>query len=224
MSKQIQNQNAIALQHLLVSNPKIKHLSVCTLTEILLVCCTYICFIAVHIRCTRAAHKIHPYCMCAAYTKIGSAPHACHIHAHEVAHIWIHVCNMCAIVMCSTHAACKQLHTNCIHFSICLYGYACGAEPIFVYASMHAIWMYCVSSARAAYMCNMCRCACMQYVYMPNMCMKVADIYAVCMLYVCLLCMHVICTPHVLVCGMFQFLCMQHTWKLILIPGINVPV
>ena len=44
-------------------------------------------------------------------------------------------------------------------------------------------------------------------VYMPNMCSKVADIYAVCMQYVC----SIVSTPHVLVCGMFQFLCMQHT-------------
>ena len=49
----------------------------------------------------------------------------------------------------------------------------------------------------------------MYAVYMPNMCSKVADIYAVCMYAV--LCMHVFCIPHVLVRGMFQFLCMQHT-------------
>ena len=39
----------------------------------------------------------------------------------------------------------------------------------------------------------------MYAVYMPNMCSKVADIYAV-------LYMHVFCIPHVLVCGIFQFI------------------
>ena len=147
-----------------------------TLTDMLFVCCTYICFVAahtVHIRCTHAAHTIHPYCMCC-IQKIGSAPHAFHIHAHEVAHISLNVCNMCAIGMCSIHAvvylfmysihaACKQLHTNCIHFFICLYGMRVVLNQ-FLCTRMHAIWMYCVCSTRAAYMCNMCRCARMQYI------------------------------------------------------------
>ena len=51
----------------------------------------YICYLAAHIRHVYsiqrsylhmlhmyAAHTIHPYCMCAAYTQIGSAPNACH--------------------------------------------------------------------------------------------------------------------------------------------------
>ena len=69
-------------------------------------------------------------------------------------------------------------------------------------AGVHVCSMYAVQQG-SRYICSM------YAVYMPNMCSKVADIYA-CIMYA-VLCMHVFCTPHVFVCGMFQFLCMQHT-------------
>ena len=57
--------------------------------------------------------------------------------------------------------------------------HACGAEPIFVCAAR--VQHTCVTCA-GVHVCSM------YAVYMPNMCM------------------HVFCIPHVLVCGMFQFL------------------
>ena len=97
----------------------------------LLVCCTYICFLAahtVHIRCTHTIHQ-HIACVLHAQKLAQHYMHATYMHmrSHTSEYMYATCVQMlCAaymqLVMFSIHAACKQLHTNCIHFFICLYG------------------------------------------------------------------------------------------------------
>ena len=90
-----------------------------SLTEMLLVCCTHICYLPARIKltyCICAAHKTHSSCMCAAYRIIETAPHTCHSHADEVCTRvqWLqHACS-CSCAR-SIHAAYEQLHTFCMH-------------------------------------------------------------------------------------------------------------
>ena len=120
-----------------------------------------------------------------------------------------HVCNcyvqhtcscLCAtymqLFMCSIHAACKQLHTNCIHFFIYLYGMRVALSQFLCMQHACNMDVFCVQHA-CRYMCT-CRCARMYAVYMPNMCIKVAEIYAVCMLYcACMYSAHLCALWHV---------------------------
>ena len=100
-----------------------------TLTEMLLVCCTSATLL--HTLCIYAAHVLHIQ-----YTCI-----ACVLHTQKWAQHYMHATYMhmrsntpdkmyarCVqllhaaymqLFMYSIHAACKQLHTNCMHFFIC---------------------------------------------------------------------------------------------------------
>ena len=94
---------------------------------------------------------------------------------------------MCSIhaVVYIQHTCC--MHTNCIHFFICLYGKRMVLNQFCVRACMQYGCIVC--AARVQHTCVTCTDVhvCSMYAaYMPNMCSKVADIlYAVCMQYVC---------------------------------------
>ena len=105
------------------------------LTEMLLVCCIYICFLAAQL-CIYAARMLHIQythiaCHCVLHTQklAQHYTHATYMHMRSHASEYLYVTCvqlLCAaymqLFMCSIHAACKQLHTSCIHFFICLYG------------------------------------------------------------------------------------------------------
>ena len=100
-----------------------------------------------------------PYCTYCAYTLHAQYIHiACVLHTQKLAqrhthatymHMRSHTSEYMQLFMYSIHAACKQMHTNCIHFLICLYGMR-------VALSQFLCMLYCVCSTRAAYMCARC--------------------------------------------------------------------
>ena len=141
----------------------------CVLQIYLLPCCTY-CAYMLHACCTYntpIACVLHTQKLAQRHT------HATYMHMRSHASEYMYVTRvqlLCAaymqLFMCSIHAACKQLHTNCMHFFICLYGMRVALSQ-FLCMLHHAIWMYFV---------------CSTHMYV-QVCM-----YAVCMLYTCLIC------------------------------------
>ena len=164
-------------------------------------CCTYICFLAaslLHILFIYAARVLHIQ-----YTHIACVLHKqklvqCHTHAtymhmrsHASEYMYVtRVQLLCAaymrLFMYSIHAACKELHTHCIHFFICLYGMRVALSQFL--CMQHDGCILCAACVQHTCVCAGVHVCGMYAVYMPNMCMKVADIYALCMLYTCLIC------------------------------------
>ena len=124
-------------------------------------------------------------CLCAAYMQL----FMCSIHAVVyVQHTCICLCAAyMQLFMCSIHAVIYVqhtcLHTNCIHFFICWYGMRVALSQFLCMQHACNMDVFCVQHACSIHVFVQ---VCSMYaVYMPNMCMKVAEIYAVCMLYVC---------------------------------------
>ena len=129
--------------------------------------------------------------LCAAYMQLFM------FSIHAVVYVQ-HTCScLCSaymqLFMCSIHAVVYVQHTCCMQtiahklhtFLHMLVWHACGAEPIFVYAACKQYGcILCAACVQHTCVCAGVHICGMYAVYMPNMCMKVADIYAVCMLYV----------------------------------------
>ena len=127
-------------------------MQVLTLTEMLLVCCTHICYLPACIKltcCICAAHKTHSFCMCAAYRIIETAPHVCHTQADEVCTCVQYVQHACSCSCAgSIHAAHEQLHTFCMHVF---------CTPCVLVCGMHvARFNFCVCSTHALYVQHVC--------------------------------------------------------------------
>ena len=157
----MQRDRAHAQYHWIVSVPVLNNpyrKVACVLHIYLLPCCTY-CAYTLHACCTHNISILH-VCW---YTKIGSTPHACHIHAHEVAHMYAR----CVQLLC---AAYMQLFVFSIHAACTQTAY------ISSYACMACVWRWT----------NFCVCACMQYgcivcaARVQHTCLTCADMQYVC--------------------------------------------
>ena len=104
-------------------------------------------------------HTLHMYAvrvlhMHAAYTKIGSAPHACHQAYEECMQF---VCN-CWHAACMLHITIAHVLHTCIQIcatSCACMWHACGTEPIFVYAA-HMQHGCIVCAAHVQHICTVC--------------------------------------------------------------------
>ena len=104
-----------------------------TLTEMLLVCCTHICYLPARIKytcCICTAHRTHS---CASYRIFETAPHVCHTQADEVCTHLSEVCTMCTMVMCSIHAVAHVLEAYMLHVNNCTHS-----------ACMHSAHLMCL--------------------------------------------------------------------------------
>ena len=131
---------------------------------------TCTCYTCYNVCCMRAAYTIHPYCMHAAYTKIGS--HAIQVYEEMCAVcVQLFTCSMYAVHklhVCCTHKTTAHVLHTCIQMRViscaCMW-HACGDEPIFVYAA-HMQYGCIVCAARVQHICT--ECAARKQIYVQH--------------------------------------------------------